>query len=109
VRPRFQRHPAARHPAEDFLHGLRCGRHFLFQNDFSRFIQNAVPTESISQIQPDRQFLTSLPVSFISLRLERVDNLGAYRIPPETGILIPSGFNRSQNSGRLREAKEILS
>jgi hypothetical protein len=38
----------------------------------------------------------------ISLRLERVDNLGAYRIPPETGILIPSDFNRSQNSGRLR-------
>jgi len=33
-----------------------------------------------------------LPVSFISLRLERVDNLGAYRIPPETGILIPSDF-----------------
>ena len=28
-------------------------------------------------------------VSLISLRLERVDNLGAYRIPPETGILIP--------------------
>jgi len=27
------------------------------------------------------------------LRFERVDNLGAYRIPPETGILIPSGSN----------------
>jgi hypothetical protein len=27
------------------------------------------------------------------LRFERVDNLGAYRIPPETGILIPSDFN----------------
>jgi len=27
------------------------------------------------------------------LRFERVDNLGAYRIPPETGILIPSGFD----------------
>jgi len=26
------------------------------------------------------------------LRLERVDNLGAYRIPSETGILIPSDF-----------------
>jgi hypothetical protein len=25
------------------------------------------------------------------LRFERVDNLGAYRIPPETGLLIPSG------------------
>jgi hypothetical protein len=35
-----------------------------------------------------------LPVSFISLRFERVDNLGAYRIPPETGILIPSDFNQ---------------
>jgi hypothetical protein len=23
------------------------------------------------------------------LRFERVDNLGAYRIPPETGLLIP--------------------
>jgi len=27
------------------------------------------------------------------LRFERVDNLGAYRIPPETGILMPSGYN----------------
>jgi hypothetical protein len=40
-----------------------------------------------------------LPVSFISLRLERVDNLGAYRIPPETGILIPSGFNNNGTGG----------
>src|SRR5450755_2716985 len=58
VRPRFQRHPTAGHPTEDFLHGLRRGRHFLFQNHFSRFIQNAVPTPSISQIKPNRQFLT---------------------------------------------------
>ena len=26
------------------------------------------------------------------LRFKRVDNLGAYRIPPETGILIPPGY-----------------
>jgi hypothetical protein len=26
------------------------------------------------------------------LRFERVDNLGAYSIPSETGLLIPSGF-----------------
>ena len=26
------------------------------------------------------------------LRFKRVDNLGAYRIPPETGLLIPSDF-----------------
>jgi len=38
-----------------------------------------------------------VPIFFIAgllylLRFERVDNLGAYRIPPETGLLIPSGF-----------------
>jgi len=32
------------------------------------------------------------------LRFERVDNLGAYRISPETGILIPS-VNDSLLSG----------
>jgi hypothetical protein len=26
------------------------------------------------------------------LRFERVDNLGAYRIPSETGLLIPSDY-----------------
>jgi hypothetical protein len=26
------------------------------------------------------------------LRFERVDNLGAYSIPPETGLLIPSAY-----------------
>jgi hypothetical protein len=34
-----------------------------------------------------------LPVSFISCAFERVDNLGAYRIPSETGLLIPSVYN----------------
>ena len=40
-----------------------------------------------------------MPVSFISLRFERVDNLGDYRIPPETGILISSGFVNSPHPG----------
>jgi hypothetical protein len=31
-----------------------------------------------------------LPVSFISCASEHVDNLGAYSIPSETGLLIPS-------------------
>jgi hypothetical protein len=34
-----------------------------------------------------------LPVSFICLRFKRVDNLGAYSIPSETGLLIPSGYD----------------
>jgi hypothetical protein len=31
------------------------------------------------------------------LRFERVDNLGAYRIPPETGLLIPSDYVNNLN------------
>jgi hypothetical protein len=50
-----------------------------------------------------------LPVSFISLRFERVDNLGAYRIPPETGILIPSGFNNNYNRAGVTCGKKSLS
>ena len=39
------------------------------------------------------------------LRFERVDNLGAYRIPPETGLLIPSGCIKHQGSpSGIREA-----
>jgi hypothetical protein len=34
-----------------------------------------------------------MPVSFISCAFEPVDNLGTYRIPPETGLLIPSVFD----------------
>jgi len=44
---------------------------------------------------------------FISLRFERVDNLGAYRIPPETGILIPSVFVRYHPSRALPDARVI--
>jgi hypothetical protein len=28
------------------------------------------------------------------LRFKRIDNLGAYRIPSETGLLIPSVYNK---------------
>jgi hypothetical protein len=62
--------------------------------------------ESITQVQTDHQsllgkfslcFAATVLIFFIAgllylLRFERVDNLGAYRIPPETGLLIPSGF-----------------
>src|ERR1017187_8334505 len=78
VRPRFQRHPAAWHPSENLLHGLRRGRHFLFQNYFSRFIQNAVPTPSVSQIKPNRQLLTRI---FFHLLCRHSANLFHCRSP----------------------------
>jgi hypothetical protein len=42
-------------------------------------------------------FPAALLIFFIAgllylLRFERVDNLGAYGIPSETGLLIPSGY-----------------
>jgi hypothetical protein len=42
-------------------------------------------------------FANAVLTSFIAgllylLRFERVDNLGAYSIPSETGLLIPSGY-----------------
>jgi hypothetical protein len=63
-------------------------------------VQDAVPVRPISQIVsrwpsifPPPVLLqcrsSSLPVSFISGAFER-DNLGAYRIPSESGLIIPS-------------------
>ena len=76
---------------------------------FSGFIQHAVPTVAISQIQSNCQFLLrNIPALrcrsgatfFIAGLLficaaSTFDNLGAYihRIPPETGLLIPSGYD----------------
>jgi hypothetical protein len=39
------------------------------------------------------------------LRFERVDNLGAYRIPSETGLLIPSVCDSWGNSSRIITAR----
>src|SRR5450432_1780663 len=36
------------------------------------------------------------------LCLEHVDNLGAYSIPSETGLLIPSGYNRGAITTEVR-------
>jgi hypothetical protein len=52
-------------------------------------------------------FTATVPIFFIAgllylLRFERVDNLGANRIPPETGILIPSGYINYRGFAGLR-------
>jgi len=57
-------------------------------------------------------FAAKLLIFFIAgllylLRFERVDNLGAYRIPLETGLLIPSDFS-SYHSGISARCKEKL-
>src|SRR5580704_529026 len=95
---------APRYLSERLLHRFRCRQHFLFQNDFASFIQNTVERPAISQIHTNRQLL--LIENFV-LKCQYSANLlhsrspflvprarlssGAYRIPLETGLLIPSG------------------
>jgi hypothetical protein len=43
------------------------------------------------------------------LCLEHVDNLGAYSIPSETGLLIPSGFVNNRVAGARFEGKLTVS
>src|SRR4029077_11931312 len=46
-----------RYLSKCLLHRFRCCRYFLFQDDFSCFIQNTVERPAISQIHTDRQLL----------------------------------------------------
>jgi hypothetical protein len=103
MRPGFQRYPTARNLAEHLLESFGCGGQFLFQDYFARFIQNTVTAGAISQIQTDRQlvilenldpFTATVLIFFIAGLLfapRARRSLGAYRIPLETGLLIPSG------------------
>jgi hypothetical protein len=101
MRPDFQPDPAVRHLAEDFAQRFRIRAHALLQLYLAGFLQHAVPAVAISQIQSNGQFLLqNIPAlrccsganllhcrSPFYLCFEHVDNLGAYRIPPETGLL----------------------
>src|SRR5258708_2248121 len=57
MRPDFQRDATAQHGAENFLQRFRCRTDSLLQLYLASFIQHAIPTVAISQIQSDGQFL----------------------------------------------------
>src|SRR5271169_5552747 len=40
------------------LHRFRCHRHFLFQKDFARFIQNAVARPAIAEVHTNRELVS---------------------------------------------------
>jgi hypothetical protein len=75
----------------------------LFPDYFARFIQNTATASAISQIQTNGQLvileicipsITTVLIFFIAGLLfapRARRSLGAYRIPLETGLLIPSG------------------
>src|SRR5215471_6067048 len=47
-----------RYLSKCMLHRFRCCRYFLFQNDFPRFIQNAVARPLIAEIQTNRELVS---------------------------------------------------
>src|SRR6266436_5812269 len=49
---------ALRYPRKCLLHCFRCRRHFLFQNDLARFIQNAVERPAIAEVQTNRELVS---------------------------------------------------
>src|SRR5207244_11761820 len=64
------------------------------------------PTVSLSPANFPIPCAAAVLIFFIAvllylLRFERVDNLGAYRIPPETRLLIPSGYNNHDSRPRI--------
>src|SRR6202790_3388536 len=123
MRPDFHRDPTPRHRAEDFAQCFRTRTDSLFPPNLAGFIHHAVPAVAISQIQSDGQLrLKNIPAlrccsganllhcrSPFYLCLEHVDNLGAYSIPPETGLLIPSVFVKYQSTSveQTEEAKPV--
>src|SRR5271166_4126767 len=106
MRPALQRDPAARHGPEHFLQRFRSRADTLLQLYLANFIHHAVPAVAISQIQSDGQCWLRTIFTLLAHRganllhcrspfylcLEHVDTLGAYSIPSQTGLLIPSDF-----------------
>src|SRR5580658_4182953 len=85
------------------FHRFRCRRHFLFQKDFARFIQNAVARPTIAEVHTNRELVSfenhvSIYPNSANLFHSRspflcatsASNLGSLSHPAETGLLIPS-------------------
>src|SRR5438034_3433668 len=78
----------SRYLSKRLLHRFRCRGHFLFQKDFTRFIQNAAERPAIAEVQTNRELVSfenhvSIYPNSASLfhsrspfllRLERVDH-----------------------------------
>src|SRR2546421_4411907 len=99
----------SRYPLKCLLHPFRCRRHFLFQKDFARFIQNAVVRPAIAEVHTNRELVSfenhvSIYPNSASLFHSRspfhcalsTSNIGSVSHPAETGLLIPSDKQRSR-------------
>ena len=103
--PSLQGHETSRYLPKGLFHRFRCRGHFLFQNDFPRFIQNAIARPVIAEVQTNRELVSfenhvSIYPNSASLfhsrspfllRLERVIHWERIASRGETGLLISSG------------------
>src|SRR5712664_3301983 len=113
---------ALRYPRKCLLHCFRCRRHFLFQKDFARFIQNAVVRPAIAEVQTNRELVSfenhvSIYANSASLLHSRspflcatsASILGSLMHPAETGLLIPSDKLLPDISNNVGSVKSFLS
>src|ERR1700738_2518927 len=54
----LQSDETSRYLLKCLLHRFRCRRHFLFQKDFARFIQNAIERPAIAEVQTNRELVS---------------------------------------------------
>src|SRR6202030_3821833 len=108
--PRLQGDETPRDLCKCLFHRFRCRGHFLFQNDFPRFIQNAVARPVIAEVQTNRELVSfenhvSIYPNSASLFHSRspflcalsTSNIGSVSHPAETGLLIPSVKSHYRN------------
>src|ERR1700694_5451178 len=101
--PGLQGDETSRYLLKCLLHRFRCRRYFLFQDDFARFIQDAVERPAIAEVQTNRELVSfenhvSIYPNSASLFHSRspflcalsTSNIGSVSHPAETGLLIPS-------------------
>src|SRR5229473_7623104 len=97
----LQGHKTTRYLLKYLLHRFRCRRHFLFQKDFTRFIQNAVTRPAIAEVHTNRElvsFENHVSIYPNSANLfhcrspfhcaSSTSNIGSVSHPAETGLLI---------------------
>src|SRR5229473_7914887 len=101
----LQGHKTTRYLLKYLLHRFRCRRHFLFQKDFTRFIQNAVTRPAIAEVHTNRELVSfenhvSIYPNSANLFHSRspfhcalsTSIIGSVSHPAETGPLIPSEY-----------------
>src|SRR5271169_6617667 len=54
----LQSDETSRYALKCLFHRFRCRRHFLFQKDFARFIQNAVERPAIAEVHTNRELVS---------------------------------------------------